>query len=396
MLERTGLHRVLIPLPSVRFGGTERHTLLLAAEMRRRGMEVAVAAEPELRDRLLRQGGEGGGVAVLPIEGIGWRHEDPPETNIARQGQATLTAIARMGAPRPDAAMLPLPWPNAGLGALRALRAAGLPRLVVAHLADPRAKAPPGLEEPPAAPEAGAADAAWVAVSEQIARRVERLFALPRGRARVVPNAPPISAPPRDEAMRAEARAWLRSQLGLPPEAPVVLFMGRLEEAKGADLLPRIAAKLDATIACAGDGPMRADLEDAAAALEAPWRLRLLGHVGNPSPLYLAADALLLPSRLEGYPLVFLEAAAHRCPVVATEAALEALGEAAPRLAALAPTDDTAALTAVLADVLIRPPGVETLVEAAARHAASLAWPGLAAEFCGLLRAATRLADQGR
>ena len=41
----------------------------------------------------------------------------------------------------------------------------------------------------------------------------------------------------------------------------------------------------------------------------AGW-LRMLGQLADPTPWYLAADALVLPSVLEGLPLVFLEAAA--------------------------------------------------------------------------------------
>jgi glycosyltransferase involved in cell wall biosynthesis len=98
-----------------------------------------------------------------------------------------------------------------------------------------------------------------------------------------------------------------------------------------------------------------------------------MGRVDDVGDWLLAADALLLPSRLEGCPLVFLEAAARRCPVVATEAALEAFGEAAWDMAALAPDDMAPALADQAVAVLTAPEAGRRLrVDAA--HARALAW----------------------
>jgi glycosyltransferase involved in cell wall biosynthesis len=110
--------------------------------------------------------------------------------------------------------------------------------------------------------------------------------------------------------------------------------------------------------------------------------------VAVPAPWYLAADALLLPSRLEGAPLVFLEAAAHRLPVVATAAALEALGPDAPRLARIA-AHAAADLAAAVEDALADAAGTAARVEAAAAHAASLDWERTMDGLVGLLRGAT-------
>jgi glycosyltransferase involved in cell wall biosynthesis len=106
-----------------------------------------------------------------------------------------------------------------------------------------------------------------------------------------------------------------------------------------------------------------------------------------------AADALLLPSRLEGCPLVFLEAAARLCPVVATAAALEAFGDAAWDLAAIAADDAVSALADGAAAALTAPAAARRLrVEAAFLRAARWDEAAMLREYAGLLRAAAAAA----
>jgi glycosyltransferase involved in cell wall biosynthesis len=123
------------------------------------------------------------------------------------------------------------------------------------------------------------------------------------------------------------------------------LFIGRLDPAKGSDLLPDLARTLWQThnliLAVAGDGAGAAALTSRQQ-LAGP--LRIMGFRHDAADLLFGADMLLLPSRLEGCPLVFLEAAARRCPVVATNAALECYGDAASSFAWIAPMNDVKAL----------------------------------------------------
>jgi glycosyltransferase involved in cell wall biosynthesis len=228
--------------------------------------------------------------------------------------------------------------------------------------------------------------AVLAAVSAPVAERAARFLGVAPGSVAVVPNpAPAAAGTPPDVA-----RATLRGALGLAPDEPLIIFVGRLEEAKGADLLPEISARLDATLACLGEGRLRGLLQ-ARAAGDPRGRLRVVGPVAEPGPWYLAADALLLPSRLEGAPLVFLEAAANRLPVVATFAALEALGPDAPRLAWIAePT--VPALAAAVEEALGEAAASAARVEAAAAHAAGLDWEGTVDRLLGMLRAAPVLA----
>jgi glycosyltransferase involved in cell wall biosynthesis len=273
--------------------------------------------------------------------------------------------------------MLPLAWPDAGLGLMRA--AAALPCLVLFHLAA-EGDAPEGAAE--LAPALGLEQAAIAAVSAPVAARAARAFGLPEARVAILPNPAPRPAP----IARDVARAVLRGAIGVAADGPLVLFVGRLEEAKGAELLPEVSARLKVPLACLGDGPLRGLLQ-ARAAGDPRGLLRILGPVADPAPWYRAADALLLPSRLEGAPLVFLEAAAHRLPVIATAAALEALGADAPRMARISEPTATALATAV-EETLADAAGSVMRVEAAAAHAASLDWDGTMDGLAGLLRGA--------
>jgi len=221
------------------------------------------------------------------------------------------------------------------------------------------------------------------AVSTPAARRAAQVFGLAEGSVAVLHNPAP-TAPMCD---RATARQEIRLTLGLPHDAPVLLFLGRLEEAKGADLLPDIGDRLPVTIAIAGDGMLRG-LLDARARADPRGLLRVLGPVADPTRWLVGADALLLPSRMEGAPLVFLEAAASRCPVIATAAAMEALGGNAHRLARIVAQPNAALLAAAAESLLANPTGARAMVDAAAAHAARRSPAAALEDTLGLLRAA--------
>ncbi len=369
------LRHLLILLPSTRFGGTEGHTAQLAARLAAQpGLRVTLAAEaallPELAGALPRECQ----APRLHAAAIGWSGRVPDVAEIAAQAAAARQAITALA---PDILLIPLPWPNAGLGLLHA--GVDLPRLVVVHLA-PEA-APGGIAE--ALPGLRAGAAAWCAVSPPGARRAAGFFGLPDGAVAQLDN----PAPPPPLADRALLRATMRAALGLPADAPLALFVGRLERTKGAQHLPAIAAAAGMTLACAGAGPLRPALDRQAAA-DPARRLRLLGQLADPGAWYLAADALVLPSTLEGLPLVFLEAAAAGCPVVATEAALEGLGPAAHDLAMLVPRAEPEAFGAALRKLMANPEAAAALAARARAEAVRRSWDRILPEWLGLLRAA--------
>jgi glycosyltransferase involved in cell wall biosynthesis len=108
-------------------------------------------------------------------------------------------------------------------------------------------------------------------------------------------------------------RLAARVRLGLPAEAAVVLFAGRLVEKKGVHLVLDVCRRLpNVRFVVAGDGPLRTQLAEALP--NVLWH-RTVAPDDMPS-YYHAADCVLLPSQGEGLPLVVQEAMASGLPVV--------------------------------------------------------------------------------
>jgi len=125
----------------------------------------------------------------------------------------------------------------------------------------------------------------------------------------------PTSLPGRDEA---------RARLGLAADAFVVGCVARLEPHKGVGDLIEAAARVPdpksrLRVVVAGDGPERATLENLGAALLGS-RALLLGRVPDIGDVYAAADVFALPSHMEGFGLVYIEAAFHGIPSIGTNA----------------------------------------------------------------------------
>ncbi|HEY5276761.1 MAG TPA: glycosyltransferase [Coriobacteriia bacterium] len=104
---------------------------------------------------------------------------------------------------------------------------------------------------------------------------------------------------------------------------PVVLFVGRLIYYKGADVLMRAMADVEADLVMIGDGPLEGELRALAASLGIADRVTLLAPVDDAelAAWYRAAAVFCLPSvaRSEAYGLVQLEAHASGTPVVSTD-----------------------------------------------------------------------------
>jgi glycosyltransferase involved in cell wall biosynthesis len=157
---------------------------------------------------------------------------------------------------------------------------------------------------------------AMVSVSRPLSQEIEDL-GVPRARIHLVPNGVSTQTfAPRD---RREARR----ALGLPEDAPIVVFVGRLEPQKGVgellDAFERVKRAIpDAVFALIGDGVWKSKVADVAArypgALLAPGA-RPLAEVAR---WLTACDVFTLPSWMEGTPNVVLEALASGRPAVAT------------------------------------------------------------------------------
>jgi len=121
-------------------------------------------------------------------------------------------------------------------------------------------------------------------------------------------------------------REALRKSLGLGP-SPTFVFAGRWSRTKGLDLLLRAATgtalrDLDFRLLILGE-PARGELGliEETVPKPSPNRLRGVGRLSEDElPLYLcAADVFVLPSRIEGMPIVALEALACGVPLLVSD-----------------------------------------------------------------------------
>lgn len=168
----------------------------------------------------------------------------------------------------------------------------------------------------------GCADAICVSCSEE-ERQFRRIYGDPAGRIEVI-------APGVEHAFFAPGdRCGARRALDLPTDAPMLLFVGRIQPLKGPDVAVRSLAALgrpDALLVIVGGASGTegdAEVEHLHGLIDelgvtdqvifvAPQPHHIL------STYYRAADVVLVPSRSESFGLVALEASACGVPVVAS------------------------------------------------------------------------------
>lgn len=237
---------------------------------------------------------------------------------------------------------------------------------------------------------------ACVAMTASLATLLTELGAAPE-RVRRIPNGIDAArfAAPAGPARRAEVRARLDAPEGLP----LVLTVGRHHPKKGFDRIPGLAARLrDAgadfrwVVVGGGTEALLPAIQAAGVAhLVRPHPAVSLGGDFDPTrlqlpvdgllDLYLAADIFALPSRLEGFSRVILEALAAGLPVATTDA--PGCGETfEPGVQGLvSPVDDDPAMAADLLALLGDAPRRRGMGEAARRYAAAFDWTEIAARY---------------
>jgi glycosyltransferase involved in cell wall biosynthesis len=182
------------------------------------------------------------------------------------------------------------------------------------------------------------------------------LPALPAAQSHVVYNGVSLAAPSPDQ----------------PPFAPDgavrILFAGRLEPQKGADLLPTILTRAcaltdrAARVTILGDGSLAPDLRRWAAEARLPWPVTLEPPRAGLSGTLSGYDVVLMPSRFEGFGLIAAEALLAGTPVIATDIA--GLRETLPPgYPLLAPAEDTGEIARRLAGVVDDPARFRALAQ---------------------------------
>jgi glycosyltransferase involved in cell wall biosynthesis len=125
-----------------------------------------------------------------------------------------------------------------------------------------------------------------------------------------------------------DLKHFLSREPRLAGDAPELLVVSRLVPEKGIDVLLEALSGLlrPWRLTIAGDGPEMPTLRRRAELLGIVPRVRFLGTVADPAPLYRRADLFCFPSRSEGQGMALLEASACRLPAVSSD--LPAIREA--------------------------------------------------------------------
>jgi glycosyltransferase involved in cell wall biosynthesis len=148
---------------------------------------------------------------------------------------------------------------------------------------------------------------AHVAVGEASARRMEDFYALGRNSVISIPNGVPEFET--DDSTPSDLRH----------QGIVVGSIGRLDAMKGYDVLIQAIAQVeDVQVVLLGEGEQRIFLEQLAEALGVCDRVKFLGWVDRPQAYLPSFDAIVMPSRSEGFPLAMVEAMLAARPVIAT------------------------------------------------------------------------------
>lgn len=187
------------------------------------------------------------------------------------------------------------------------------------------------------------------------------------------------------EPFARQAAAPVNCDPSLTPKQ-YLLFLGRLNERKGVDILLRALATLEpqaegVQLVVAGDGPERSALESLTSELGLASRVRFVGAVHGETKTYYLQNALgaVVPSRnWESFGLVVLEGYAAGCPVIASS--LPGLGDLIEegKTGLLVPPESPSALAAALQTFLANPTATQAMGVHARCIVRQYAWPEIA------------------
>jgi D-inositol-3-phosphate glycosyltransferase len=193
-------------------------------------------------------------------------------------------------------------------------------------------------------------------------------------------------------------RPQARRALGLPADRPMLLFVGRIQPLKGADVAVRALASVDDAFLVVVGGPSGPEGE-----AEVDRLHKLVADLGvvdrvvfrDPQPhellstYYRAADVCLVPSRSESFGLVALEAAACGTPVVAAAVGgLRTLVDHG-RTGFLVEHREPALFAAYAREIVAHPMLAAEFSANAAERARRYTWPMAAAQLRALYRVLT-------
>jgi len=194
-------------------------------------------------------------------------------------------------------------------------------------------------------------------------------------------------------------RIAARAELGIDPEAKLVLYVGRFDPRKGIETLVRAVAesklrseKLQLIIGGGSrpghsDGIERDRIENIVAELGMSDFTTFPGRLSQEilPYYYAAADVCVVPSHYEPFGLVAIEAMASHTPVVASDVGGLQFTVVPEETGLLAPPQDVAAFSAAIDRILANPQWRNELGQAARKRVENkFSWEGVASELAQL------------
>lgn len=167
----------------------------------------------------------------------------------------------------------------------------------------------------------------------------------------------------------ADSRAALRSRLGIPEQAPLILAIGAVVDQKDPVCAVQMLQYLPgAHLLWVGEGGLMDEANQVARQVGVHDRLHWQGFDPNPNRWFAAADIFCLPSRHEGLGTSYLDAFFHRLPVVGTDIPGSADVLIHRQTALRVPVGDPMQLAAAVQTILNDPELRGSLIEQAYAH----------------------------
>ena len=300
-------------------GGMSAYVLGLSRELARRGISVTVVTANHAESHSAGAECDGISVRYLPSPATG--SPDGWGAGAGRYAEEIGDAIGE------DCDLIHTHYWASGLAGLEVSRRFNIPHVTTFHtIAAIKEQASELLPEPPERHEAERAIArgadgivAWTPFERNA---LVSLFGAERDRIAVAPIGVDC------ERFRPMDKITARERLGIPFDEETLLYVGRLDRIKGADVLVRaaglLAERAQMRVRFVGgevDADYAAELRSLASELRIDERITWAGVVANDElPWhYAATDLVIVPSYSESFSIVAAEAMACGAPVVASD-----------------------------------------------------------------------------
>src|SRR5688572_21399048 len=308
--------KLLVVSPTLRFGGTEKHALTIASAGRGRGLNVHFVMPPERLAEPPDPKLDALGLVGHPLK--------ISEGGDKHRGQRVrfLRMLGKLRAVRPDVVHVNVPWPDRCFGVIMAAAALRIPAVITSHLINAPFNLTPKRQR--AYEWARHRHQQWTANSDHTAKLLCESMKFPREAVeRIYHGVPPAQVVENEHEQVRRDRDDVRRELGLAPDAPILLNVGRLVPQKGIDRLiqavPHVVRdRPDVRFVLVGDGMLREPLEQQARELGAGGHVVFAGRRSDVPRLLRAADLFVFPSLYEGFGLALVEAMTYGLGVVAT------------------------------------------------------------------------------